>query len=267
MQAKVEEPSSPDYKQLYDAHQQGQKLRAADALKFQQTGVESAAKTMEEDAKEEAASAAKGSGSGSEDGVEVEPAPGQNDEAVRVRNQDDYMEPVTATTQFMGSHSYEEDIKSLLEEIDQSENKVKGLKLRVVEKENFVDSLSKREEMLQQDLHKDKEAVENLHAHVKALKARIERVKKEKQLRLLEAQFHQYSAAAKRIGDQASELTRIKSLIYSKMKGLVGEIKPLQKQEDASMAESIDVQPGQEAAPAEAGEEAPATEEENEAGE
>ena len=34
----------------------------------------------------------------------------------------------------------------------------------------------------QDDLRKDKIAVENLYAHIKALKARVERIKKEKQL-------------------------------------------------------------------------------------
>lgn len=186
------------------------------------------------------------------EGTEVAPAPGQNDAPVRVRAADDYLAPVTATTQFIGSHSYEEDIKALLEEVDQSENKVKGLKLRIVEKENFVDSLAKREDMLQEDLKKDKEAVENLHAHVRALKARAERIKKEKQLRLLEASFHEYSAAAKRIGDQASELSRIKTLLYAKMKGLVGEIEPLKSVETKDMAKSISIsQAAADAAPAE----------------
>ena len=42
----------------------------------------------------------------------------------------------------------------------------------------------------QDDLRKDKIAVENLYAHIKALKARVERIKKEKQLAQLEVRKH-----------------------------------------------------------------------------
>mgnify|MGYP000004217869 FL=1 len=131
-------------------------------MKFQEEGLEKLAKA---ESKVEAEA--------DEEGLKLEPAPGQNDEPVTIRNPEDYMDEIEATTDFIGSHSYENDIKELLGEIDESENKVKSLNVRVVEKQNFLDSLLKRESMLSDDLSKDKIAVDNLNAHIKALNARV----------------------------------------------------------------------------------------------
>ena len=108
--------------------------KAADtAMKFQEEGQAKISKAESKRADE---------GAQAEEGLKLEPAPGQNDEPVTIRNPEDYMDEIEATTDFMGSHSYENDIKELLGEIDESENKVKGLKLRIVEKENFVSTLT-----------------------------------------------------------------------------------------------------------------------------
>jgi len=205
--------------------------KAADtAMKFQEEGQAKISKAESKRADE---------GAQAEEGLKLEPAPGQNDEPVTIRNPEDYMDEIEATTDFMGSHSYENDIKELLGEIDESENKVKGLKLRIVEKENFVESLLKRESMLSEDLSKDKIAVSNLNAHIKALNARVERLKSEKELTQLEAQFHQYSDAAEKMQGQVSELQDVKSALYSKMQGLHNKIQPLRQTEDMNMRLSI----------------------------
>eukprot|EP00939_MAST-03C_sp_MAST-3C-sp1_P004187 g4187.t1 len=183
-----------------------------------------------------------------EEGITIEPSPGQNDPPVKIRNSEDYMDEIETTTDFMGSHSYENDIKELLGEIDESENKVKGLKLRIVEKENFVDSLVKRESMLSEDLRKDKVAVENLNAHVKALNARVERIKSEKELLQLSEQFHQFTAAAEKMDGQLKELDEVKSALYSKMQGLHNRIAPLREQEDTNMRLSINADPADQTA-------------------
>lgn len=174
-----------------------------------------------------------------EEGIPIAPAPGQNDPPVKIRPMDEYMDEVEVTTDFIGGHSYQSDVKALLAEIDQSENKVKGLKLRIVEKENFIDSLIKREDLLQDDLRKDKIAVENLYAHIKALKARVERIKKEKQLSQLEAQFHQYSAAASKMEGQVEELQDVRSALQDKISSMQSLITPLRQKEDQNMRLSI----------------------------
>eukprot|EP00940_MAST-03C_sp_MAST-3C-sp2_P000761 g761.t1 len=255
---KVAAPSDENKKWAADssaAIQKNIEEASQKAMKFQETGrskVEKAAKADMERAK--AAAEAKAEASTfkvdppEEDGIAIEPAPGQNDPTVKIRNPDDYMDEIETTTDFIGSHSYENDIKELLGEIDESENKIKGLKLRVVEKENFVDSLVKRESMLTEDLRKDKVAVENLNAHVKALNARVERLKSEKELTQLEAQFHQYSDAAEKMEGQVAELQDVKSALYSKMQDLHGRIAPLREQEDTNMRLSINADPADQTA-------------------
>jgi len=233
---------------------------AKSAMAFQTAGVERVIAASEASlaaSSEAAAKAEAGAGAdatvfkvdpAAEDGVKMEPAPGQNDPPVMLRNPDNYMDEVETTTDFMGSHSYETDIKELLGEVDESENKVKGLKLRIVEKENFVDSLIKRESLLGEDLSRDKVAVANLNAHVKALNARVERLKSEKELTQLEAQFHQYSDAAEKMSGQVAELQDVKSALYSKMQGLHSRIAPLRQAEDANMRLSINADPASQTA-------------------
>jgi len=174
-------------------------------------------------------------------GFPVKPAPGQNDPVVHIRPRYDYAEAVKITSDYLGSHSYKDDIKSLLMEIDRSENTIKGLKLRIVEKENFIDSLVKREDMLQEDVNKDRSAVENLHAHMKALRARVERIKKTKQLAELQAQYNEYSAAATKLKGQADELSKVKGALESKISTLEDRVSPLLQKENYEMRASIDV--------------------------
>lgn len=242
-------------KESADTIQNNIKEAAQNAMKFQETEVAKTKAAVEADLKaEEKLQSKVGAGKvfkvdpPSEDGITIEPAPGQNDPPVKIRNVDDYMDEIETTTDFMGAHSYENDIKELLGEVDESENKVKGLKLRIVEKENFVDSLVKRESMLTDDLRRDKVAVENLNAHIKALNARVERLKSEKELTQLEAQFHQYSDAAEKMQGQVAELQDVKSALYSKMQGLHNRIAPLRQQEDTNMRLSINADPADQTA-------------------
>jgi len=186
-------------------------------------------------------------------GFPVKPAPGQNDPIVHIRPRYDYAEAVKMTSDYLGTHSYKDDIKSLLMEIDRSENTIKGLKLRIVEKENFIDSLVKREDMLQEDVNKDKQAVENLHSHVKALRARVERIKKTKQLAELQAQYNEYSAAATKLKGQADELSKVKGALESKISTLEDRVSPLLQKENYEMRASIDVSNRATPAPANVG--------------
>ena len=76
---------------------------------------------------------------GEQGGLKIEPAPGQNDPEVHTRPRADYAEQVKQTAKYLGDHSYKDDIRELLKEVDRSENTEKGLKLRVVEKEVHKD--------------------------------------------------------------------------------------------------------------------------------
>jgi hypothetical protein len=174
------------------------------------------------------------------DGMAVKPAPGQNDPIVHIRPRSDYTEDVKISADYLGSHSYKDDIKALLQEVDRSENIVKGLKLRVVEKENFIDSLVKREDLLQEDVNRDKQATENLHAHIKALRARIERLKKTKQLTQLKAQYNEYVLAATKLHDQTDELDKVKGALENKINSIQAATQPLLAKEEKEMRDSID---------------------------
>ena len=78
-----------------------------------------------------------------------------------------------------------------------------------------------------------------LYSHIKSLKARVERLKKEKQLGLLEAQFHQYAAAAAKLAGQASELDAVKNALFTKMQFLHDVITPLSATEQSNLQSAI----------------------------
>jgi phage shock protein A len=174
-------------------------------------------------------------------GLAFEPSAGQNDPAVHIRARADYAEPVKQIGEFLGSHGYKEDVKDLLVEVDKSQNYMKGLKLRIAEKENFVDSLVAREDMLQDDVNKDKQALDNLQAHVKALHARVEKIKKSKQLSELQAQFDEYNAAASKLSSQADQLASVKAALQTKISDLSNQRDALGAQEKNQMSVSIGV--------------------------
>ena len=177
-------------------------------------------------------------------GLALAAAEGQNDPPVHIRARADYTEPVKEMSDFLASSSYQDDIKALLVEVDKSTNFMKGLKLRIAEKENFVDSLVSREDLLQADVNKDKQSLDNLQSHVKAMRARVEKLKKTKQLAELQAQFDEYSSAAGQISAQAAQLNSVKSALKTKMSELSGERDHLGDMELAQMRDSIDVGPG-----------------------
>ena len=186
-------------------------------------------------------------------GMAFEPSAGQNDPAVHIRARADYAEPVKQIGEFLGSHGYKDDVKDLLVEIDKSQNYMKGLKLRVAEKENFVDSLVAREDMLQDDVNKDKQALDNLQAHVKALHARVEKIKKSKQLTELQAQFDEYNAAASKLSSQADQLANVKSALQTKISDLSGQRDALGTTEKSEMSASIGVGEGEQNTGSDAG--------------
>jgi hypothetical protein len=97
------------------------------------------------------------------------PLPGDEGTPVRIRPRDDFLQDVTLTAGFIGSHSYKEDIAALLKEVDTSEQQIKSLKVNIVEKENFIESLAKREDIVQADLNADKMAVNDLTRYISSI--------------------------------------------------------------------------------------------------
>lgn len=178
---------------------------------------------------------------GTKGGLALEPSKGMNDPAVHIRARADYAEGIKMVSDYLGNHGYQDDIKELLVEVDKAQNYMKGLKLRIAEKENFIDSLVQREDMLQADVNKDKQALDNLHSHIKALRARIEKIKKSKQLGELQAQFSEYNMAAEKLKAQAEQLSDVKAALQAKISDLSSQRDQLGVQEIRDMQESIDV--------------------------
>merc|ERR1712072_1236184 len=80
-----------------------------------------------------------------------------------------------------------------------------------------------RVDLLQTDVNKDKESMDNLRSHIKALRDRIENIKKTKQLTELQAQFSEYQTASDALTAQAKQLTDVKSALESKMNQIKSE--------------------------------------------
>lgn len=178
---------------------------------------------------------------GEKGGLTFKPSEGQNDPEVHIRARADFAEGVQQTTSYLGDHAFNNDLKTLLQEIDKSQNFMKGLKLRIVEKENFIDSLVQREDLLQSDVNKDKQSLDNLHSHVKALRARIERLKKQKMANELNAQLSSYEQSASVLAKQAKQMQDLRDSLRTKIDSLTQQQDVLGSKEIRDMRESIDV--------------------------
>jgi len=67
------------------------------------------------------------------DGVVLQPAPGQPESPITLRRRDDIGGHPAFSRAVAGQHSWEENLRALLSEVDESEAKHKGLRLRMVE--------------------------------------------------------------------------------------------------------------------------------------
>merc|ERR1719506_2375951 len=125
------------------------------------------------------------------DALAIKPAPDQDDATLNVRPPHEYDEPIKHAADFLGQHGYMDKLPDRIKAIDSSDNAIKGYKLRVVEKENFLTGLDKRADILKDDVNQDLLAVRNLHAHVNGLRARVDKIKKMKQQSALQGQLNQ----------------------------------------------------------------------------
>ncbi len=99
-------------------------------------------------------------------GVELLPFPGQNDTAVTIRSKDSFMEEVDTVEAFALSHAFTEDVQKLLLDAEDTEEQIKKLKVRIVEKNNFLESVGKREQLLKDDVKADEDFIKTLDRFV-----------------------------------------------------------------------------------------------------
>ena len=136
-------------------------------------------------------------------GLRMEPMPGMKDPTVFVRAPDNYGSNANITKGYV-RESQLSSLDMIKDAIDVSENRIKGLKLRVVEKQNFLDSLRKREQMLDSDVAQDQQAIRNLLSHIDALDLRLTRLKKENELKQLSEMYENFTAKAVHLEGQVS---------------------------------------------------------------
>jgi len=114
-----------------------------------------------------------------EDGIRIHPIPGMTEPPVTVGSPLGLPVDLATTTAFAGTHAYNEDIKSLLREKGAAGDRIASLRLSVVEKVNFYESLMKRANLIKGDIEGDQGAMKALQAHAAAVTARIDRLKGE----------------------------------------------------------------------------------------
>merc|ERR1711934_770265 len=119
-------------------------------------------------------------------------------------------------------------------------DRIKGLKLRVVEKQNFLDSLRKRERMLDADVSQDQNAIRNMLNHIDALDLRLTRLKKEDELTQLSAMYDNYTSKAVNLEGQAAGLSNARDALFNRIQTMHNTIGGLRQREDANARMAVD---------------------------
>merc|ERR1712037_263917 len=171
--------------------------------------------------------------------VKMEPTPGMKDPSVYVRAPDKYDKSASVTRAYV-AESQLTSIENITKAIDISEDRIKGLKLRVVEKQNFLDSLRKRERMLDADVSQDQNAIRNMLNHIDALDLRLTRLKKEDELKQLSAMYDNYTSKAMNLEGQAAGLSSARDALFNRIQTMHNTIGGLRQREDANARMAVD---------------------------
>mmetsp|Transcript_27734 Transcript_27734/g.40981 ORF Transcript_27734/g.40981 Transcript_27734/m.40981 type:complete len:342 (-) Transcript_27734:8-1033(-) len=129
----------------------------------------------------------------------------------------------------------------LLKEMDESQTKIHALRVKKAEKENFLDELQVKEEMLRSDVKKDAVAIFNLEAHVSGLHARLEKIKRESELEMLADKYNEINVQGQKLKNQVHEINNVKDALYNKMADIHSDIVALRDKENHDLRRSINV--------------------------
>eukprot|EP00753_Platysulcus_tardus_P002774 PLAT11887.1.p2 GENE.PLAT11887.1~~PLAT11887.1.p2 ORF type:complete len:298 (+),score=161.10 PLAT11887.1:20-913(+) len=171
-------------------------------------------------------------------GLVIQPAPGQADGPIVVRA-DGGEEESERAAEYASTHMYQEDTGAMLSDMDATEAKARELRLRVAEKRSFVASLRKRETRINDDVKRDEAALKQFDAHVAALRARIERLRKERELRKLRRQFTKFALVTGQASSRATELQHVTKKMQARIASLTAETSQLKDKETMLMTESL----------------------------
>eukprot|EP00750_Incisomonas_marina_P032988 INCI951.1.p1 GENE.INCI951.1~~INCI951.1.p1 ORF type:complete len:525 (-),score=116.80 INCI951.1:116-1690(-) len=130
---------------------------------------------------------------------------------------------------------------ALLKEMDESQVKIKALRLKQAEKQNFLDELQVKEAMLRTDVQKDGVAVRNLEAHVRGLNARLEKLKRQDELERLAQKYNEINSQGQKLRNQVHEINNVKDALYNRMSDIHSDIEALRAKENRDLRLSINV--------------------------
>lgn len=193
----------------------------------------------------EPAAAAESSGRpGGPDGPEshllrMEPIPGASARAVDVFPLNEVGGNLANTANYANMHSYQEDLRELVKELDSSEARAQALRLMIVEKDNFLEGLQKRERLLRLDMTEHKNTLAALSSHVQAVEARIERLKQERQVAEIAAQKHQFELASMKLQSEVNNVQQVSGALDERIRRLGAGIAANQADEVKSMRLSL----------------------------
>lgn len=127
---------------------------------------------------------------------------------------------LAATSHYGIIHSYVEDLGVLATELSESQAKAQKLRMMIVEKDNFLSGLQKREKLLRIDMTYNKQTLAALSAHIQAVEARLGRLKQERQLSEIAAQKHQFDSATAKLNVELGGIRAVSNALDDRIKYL-----------------------------------------------
>lgn len=171
--------------------------------------------------------------------LRMEPIPGASARAVDVFPLNEVGGNLANTANYANMHSYQEDLRELVKELDSSEARAQALRLMIVEKDNFLEGLQKRERLLRLDMTEHKNTLAALSSHVQAVEARIERLKQERQVAEIAAQKHQFEIASMKLQSEVNNVQQVSGALDERIRRLGAGIAANQADEVKSMRLSL----------------------------
>jgi hypothetical protein len=173
------------------------------------------------------------------DQIRMEPLAGTNGKPIDVFPLSEVGGSLPQTAEFANTHSYEEDLRTLVKDLDTSNAKAAMLRLSIVEKDNFLEGLQKRERLLRLDMMEHKNTLAALISHVQAVEARIDRIKQEKQILNIAAQRHQFEIAADKLSSEVHNVQQVSGALDTRIKRLTAGIAANSQDEVRAMRLSL----------------------------
>lgn len=124
---------------------------------------------------------------------------------------------LAATSRYGNLHSYTDDLKSLVAELDESEKQAGDLQVSLAEKDGVLGSMMEREGDLQGDLEDHRKQLAAMVAHRQAVKARMDRLKDERQQAELDYEKHSMDSAQRRIATTMNNVQAVSSALDARI--------------------------------------------------